>query len=136
LGSCRSTIELHPRGFGGGAKPLPEDRTGAAGLSPQPGPIGDNLRILKKRQTLPEPNFSDDGPVRHLHLGTPWIQGSMYLADSMGLVHEYIQRMMAWLLFVEPDSVRDRRAMQLGLGAASLTKFCHKELRMVSTTGD
>ncbi len=89
---------------------------------------------MKKRHTLHEPNFSDEGPVRHLHLGTPWIQGSMYLADSMGLVHEYIQRMMAWLLFVEPDGVRDRRAMQLGLGAASLTKFCHKELRMVRTT--
>jgi spermidine synthase len=91
------------------------------------------LRILKKRSQLPEPNFSDDGAVRHLHLGTPWIQGSMYLADSIGLVHEYIQRMMAWLLFVEPDSVPDRCAMQLGLGAGSLTKFCHKELRMAST---
>jgi len=90
---------------------------------------------LKKRtHTLPEVNYSDDGPVRHLHLGTPWIQGSMYLEDPIGLVHEYVQRMMAWLLFVEPDSVKDRHAMQLGLGAGSLTKFCHKELRMRTTT--
>ncbi len=49
------------------------------------------------------------------------------------LVHEYIQRMMAWLLFVEPASVAQRQALQLGLGAASLTKFCHKELRMKTT---
>lgn len=49
------------------------------------------------------------------------------------LFHEYIQRMMAWLLYVEPDSVPQRQAMQLGLGAASLTKFCHKELRMKTT---
>ena len=49
------------------------------------------------------------------------------------LFHEYIQRMMAWLLYVEPDSVPKRQAMQLGLGAASLTKFCHKELRMKTT---
>ena len=49
------------------------------------------------------------------------------------LFHEYIQRMMAWLLYVEPDSVPNRQAMQLGLGAASLTKFCHKELRMKTT---
>jgi len=91
--------------------------------------------MLKKRTPrLPEANFSDDGPMRHLHLGTEWVQGSMYLADPIGLVHEYIQRMMAWLLFVEPDSVKDRHAMQLGLGAGSLTKFCAKELRMQTTT--
>jgi spermidine synthase len=89
---------------------------------------------LKKHTTkLPEVNFSDDGPVRHLHLGTEWIQGSMYLEDPLGLVHEYVQRMMAWLLFVEPDTVKDRHAMQLGLGAGSLTKFCAKELRMQTT---
>lgn len=46
------------------------------------------------------------------------------------LFHEYIQRMMAWLLFVDPATMPKRQAMQLGLGAASLTKFCHKELRM------
>ena len=49
------------------------------------------------------------------------------------LVHEYIERMMAWLLFVEPDSVPVRQALQLGLGAGSLTKFCHKELHMKTT---
>jgi len=89
---------------------------------------------LKKRtHTFPEVHYADDGPVRHLHLGTPWIQGSMYLEDPLGLVHEYVQRMMAWLLFVEPASVKDRHAMQLGLGAGSLTRFCHKELRMKTT---
>jgi spermidine synthase len=49
------------------------------------------------------------------------------------LVHEYIQRMMAWLLFIDPAGVAKRQALQLGLGAASLTKFCHKELRMKTT---
>lgn len=49
------------------------------------------------------------------------------------LVHTYIQRMMAWLLFVEPASVTKRQAMQLGLGAGSLTKHCHKVLRMKTT---
>lgn len=49
------------------------------------------------------------------------------------LFHEYIQRMMAWMLFVEPDSSPTRHAMQLGLGAGSLTKFCHKEVRMQTT---
>ncbi len=96
--------------------------------------FGDNAPILKKRtQTLPEVNFSDEGPLRHLHLGTEWIQGSMLLDAPTVLFHEYIQRMMAWLLFVETDTVAKRQAMQLGLGAASLTKFCHKELRMKTT---
>lgn len=79
---------------------------------------------------LPEVNFSDEGPIRHLHLGTEWVQGSMLMDAPTVLVHEYIQRMMAWLLFVDPDTAPLRQAMQLGLGAGSLTKFCHKEVRM------
>ena len=46
---------------------------------------------------------------------------------------EYVQRMMAWLLFVDPSSVAKRQAMQLGLGAATCTKFCYKKLRMHTT---
>ena len=81
---------------------------------------------------LPDVHFSDEGPVRHLHLDSIWIQGSMLIDSPQVLVHQYIQRMMAWLLFVEPATVATRRALQLGLGAASLTKFCHKVLRMHS----
>jgi spermidine synthase len=82
---------------------------------------------------LPEVNFSDEGPIRHLHLGSEWIQGSMLMDAPTVLVHEYIQRMMAWLLFIDPTGVNKRQALQLGLGAGSLTKFCHKELRMKTT---
>jgi len=74
--------------------------------------------------------FSDEGPVRHLHLDSIWIQGSMLIDSPQVLVHQYIQRMMAWLLFVDPASVPRRQAMQLGLGAGSLTKFCSKVLCM------
>jgi spermidine synthase len=82
---------------------------------------------------LPEVNFSDHGDIRYLHLGTEWIQGSMRLDDPYTIDLDYVQRMMAWLLFVEPQTVAKRHAMQLGLGAASLTKFCHKKLRMKTT---
>ena len=82
---------------------------------------------------LPEVSVSDDGDVRHLHLGTPWIQGSMRIREPFEIELEYVQRMMGWLLFMEPASVAGRHAMQLGLGAAAITKFCHKKLRMRST---
>jgi spermidine synthase len=83
--------------------------------------------------SLPEVNFSDQGDVRYLHLGTEWVQGSMLLDRPFDIELEYVQRMMAWLLFVEADGVSKRHAMQLGLGAASLTKFCYRKLRMKTT---
>ena len=82
---------------------------------------------------LPEVNFCDYGDVRTLHLGTEWVQGSMLLDMPYDIELEYVQRMMAWLLFVPPSSVAKRHAMQLGLGAAALTKFCRKKLRMNTT---
>ncbi len=71
--------------------------------------------------------------MRHLHLGTEWIQGSMLLDAPTVLVHEYIQRMMAWLLFADLENLPKLQALQLGLGAGSLTKYCHKVLRMKTT---
>lgn len=90
-------------------------------------------RTKKTDRELPEVNFSDYGDVRYLHLGTEWVQGSMLLDAPFDIELEYVQRMMAWLLFVEPTEVAKRHAMQLGLGAASLTKFCRKKLRMKTT---
>jgi spermidine synthase len=92
--------------------------------------------ITKTRKSpieLPEVNFSDYGDVRTLHLGTEWIQGSMLIDAPFDIELEYVQRMMAWLLFVDATSVPKRRAMQLGLGAATCTKFCYKKLRMQTT---
>lgn len=90
--------------------------------APQPGADG-----------LPEVSVSDDGDVRHLHLGTPWIQGSMRIREPFEIELEYVQRMMGWLMFMEPDSLPERHAMQLGLGAGAITKFCHKKLGMRTT---
>ncbi|MDR2852536.1 MAG: spermidine synthase [Burkholderiaceae bacterium] len=89
---------------------------------------------MKKYEVLPEVNFSDEGDVRYLHLGTDWVQGAMRLDAPYAIELEYVQRMMAGLLFVDPATVARRHAMQLGLGAAALTKFCRKILRMRTTT--
>lgn len=84
-------------------------------------------------QDLPEVTMSEDGDCRFLHLGTEWIQGSMLIDQPFVIELDYVQRMMAWLLFVDPDSVGKRRAMQLGLGSGALTKFCFKVCRMDTT---
>jgi len=89
--------------------------------------------VSARTAPLPEVNFSDHGDIRYLHLGTEWVQGSMRMDEPFGIHLEYVQRMMAWLLFVDPDTVARRHAMQFGLGAAALTKFCHKRLRMRTT---
>ena len=82
---------------------------------------------------LPEVNFSDYRDIRFLHLGTEWVQGSMLIDAPFDIQLEYVQRMMVWLLFVEPPAVAGLHSMQLGLGSAALTKFCYKKLRMRTT---
>ncbi len=82
---------------------------------------------------LPEVTISEQGSLRFLHLGSEWVQGSMRLRAPFAIELDYVQRMLAWLLFVEADSLAQRHAMQLGLGAAALTKFCYKKLDMECT---
>lgn len=89
-----------------------------------------------KRQgkgAFPDVTFADYGDMRFLHLGTPAVQGSMKISAPYDLHLEYVQRMMAWLLFTDLDQVKYLHAMQLGLGAGSLTKFCCHHLEMQTT---
>ena len=87
----------------------------------------------KKTINLPEVNFSEDGDIRYLHLASPWIQGSMLIRKPYDIELEYVQRMMAWLLFMPATEVAGAHAMQLGLGAGTITKFCYKKLKMTCT---
>lgn len=80
----------------------------------------------------PDPRFSQPGHppatltefegVRSLHLGTSWVQGAMRLNRPDAIELEYVQMMMMWMLFIR----QPRRIVQLGLGSAALTKFCHQ----------
>jgi spermidine synthase len=83
--------------------------------------------------SLPDVTLSEQDGVRHLHLDSPWIQGSMVVADPNAIHLEYVQRMMVWLLFTGLEGLSQRHAMQLGLGAAAITKFCLRRLRMTTT---
>ncbi len=82
-----------------------------------------------KRQRKAEPvTLSEEDGIRYLHFGTEWIQGGMRVARPFALELEYQRLMMAVGLFLpEP-----RRIVQLGLGAAALTKFCWREVPSAS----
>ncbi len=78
--------------------------------------------------------FSELSGVRYLHFGTEWVQGAMRLSKPDAIELEYAQQMMAWLLFLDPASRPDFHVVQLGLGAAALTKFCHRQLAPAQVT--
>jgi len=72
----------------------------------------------------PPIDLSEQDGVRHLHFGSPWIQGAMRIRRPFDIELDYVRHMMAWLLFMEPPE----RVLQLGLGAAALTKWCWRSL--------
>lgn len=82
---------------------------------------------------MPDATLSEEGGLRYLHLETPWIQGAMRIRQPLKLELDYIQRMMAWLLLREPEALPDTRCLQLGLGAAAITKYCHQVLHLPTT---
>lgn len=66
--------------------------------------------------------FSEEAGVRFLHFGTEWVQGAMRLARPDAIELEYARQLMAFTLFLASP----RHLVQLGLGAASVTRFCHR----------
>lgn len=78
--------------------------------------------------------LSELAGVRYLHFGTEWVQGAMRLSKPDAIELEYAQQMMAWLLFLDAAARADFHVVQLGLGAAALTKFCHRHLAPAQVT--
>ncbi len=85
----------------------------------------------RRRIRLEPATLSEQGGVRYLHLGSPWVQGAMRIRRPQAIVLDYVQRMLVWLL-LRPEAGCDDvaawaevRALQYGLGAASITRFCH-----------
>ena len=78
--------------------------------------------------------ISEHDGVRYLHLGSPWVQGAMRIARPQAVELEYVQRMLAWMLWRPQADLSRGHAVQLGLGAGTLTRFCHQRLHMERTT--
>jgi len=85
--------------------------------------------------TLPDVGMSEHDGVRYLHLGTPWVQGAMRIARPQHVELEYVQRMLAVLLWLPTEDLLapDQQAVQLGLGAGALSRFTHQALKWGTT---
>jgi spermidine synthase len=68
---------------------------------------------------------SEEAGVRYLHFSSNWIQGAMRIARPWALELDYTREMMACLL-LRPEPEWPRRALLVGLGAGSLTKFLRR----------
>ena len=91
------------------------------------------IQKRKKPPVLAPATVSESDGVRYLHLGTPWVQGAMRIRKPLAIELEYVQRMMVWMLLRPSESLGDGHAVQLGLGAGAITRYCHGVLRMRST---
>ena len=69
--------------------------------------------------------ISEERGVRFLHFGSPWIQGAMRIARPWSLELEYTRDLMFPLL-LRGDGTWPRTVLQVGLGAASITRFLHR----------
>ena len=69
-------------------------------------------------------DVSEESGVRFLHFGSSWVQGAMRIARPFALELEYTREMMVPLLLHDDDW--PRKVLQIGLGAASVTKFLYR----------
>lgn len=88
---------------------------------------------MAARPALPEATLSEIDGVRYLHLGSAWVQGAMRVRAPQRIELEYVQRMLAALLWLDPSALRRGHAVQLGLGAGALTRFTLRALGMRTT---
>jgi spermidine synthase len=77
--------------------------------------------------------LSEAGGVRYLHLGSIWVQGAMRIRKPQWVELEYVQRLLASLLWLPSSELGQGHAVQLGLGAGAVTRFTHQRLRMRTT---
>jgi spermidine synthase len=82
---------------------------------------------------LPPVSISEHDGVRYLHLGSIWVQGAMRIRKPQVIELDYVQRMLASLLWLPPSAWSEGRAVQLGLGAGAITRFTARQLGMATT---
>lgn len=71
--------------------------------------------------------INEEDGVRYLQFDSHWIQGAMRLSRPWSLELDYTREMMMALL-MRRDRGWPRSVLQIGLGAASITRFLHRNL--------
>ena len=92
-----------------------------------------NKKTVRKALSLPAVTLSEEAGVRYLHLDSIWIQGGMRIKKPQVVEIDYVQRMLAALLWLPTPDLGAGQAVQLGLGAGALTRFTAVQLRMATT---
>ena len=82
---------------------------------------------------LPPVTLSEYEGVRFLHLGSIWVQGAMRISAPQKIELDYVQRMLASMLWLPSEALGQGRAVQLGLGAGAITRFTQHQLSMNTT---
>ena len=88
---------------------------------------------MRRAVSLPPVTVSEFDGVRYLHLGSVWVQGAMRIRKPQQVVLDYVQRMLASLLWLPGESLGQGQAVQLGLGAGAITRFTARQLGMATT---
>ena len=89
--------------------------------------------MARKSISLPPVTLSEEDGVRYLHLGSIWIQGGMRIKKPHFVHIDYVQRMLASLLWLPTEALGHGQAVQLGLGAGAITRFTARKLKMATT---
>jgi spermidine synthase len=88
--------------------------------------------VDRKAIELPPVTLSEEAGVRYLHLGSIWIQGGMRIKQPQVVEIDYVQRMLASLLWLPTETLGRGLAVQLGLGAGAITRFTARQLHMAT----
>jgi len=89
--------------------------------------------MSRKVSNLPPVTLSEEKGVRYLHLDSIWIQGGMRIRQPQVVEIDYVQRMLASLLWLPTPTLGQGLAVQLGLGAGAITRFTAVQLAMATT---
>ncbi|MEY4592471.1 MAG: hypothetical protein RIR18_1366, partial [Pseudomonadota bacterium] len=84
-------------------------------------------------------DISEKNGLRYLHFGSNWVQGAMRIKRPFDLELAYAQDMMFGLLLraQSPEAITTgwpKNVLQIGLGAGSLVKWCHRHLPETKVT--
>jgi spermidine synthase len=84
-------------------------------------------------------DISEKNGLRYLHFGSNWVQGAMRIKRPFDLELAYAQDMMFGLILraQSPETITTgwpKNVLQIGLGAGSLVKWCHRHLPETKVT--